>query len=189
MAIPALEPPIADVVPALELEPIALHELPEMPVRPVPATEVPLRPVASTEVPTMTPTPEEARVSFKELATALLGAAALTAIPAAQPIAAAPAVKEPAPVLEMPKLEPVTPVQVETPVAKVAAPQVDEIVAPALTVEALVASAAAAAPASPQPAAPEAPRLPQEFEGLKFPNDGVLTRQWMEFLSQMSGAK
>jgi hypothetical protein len=31
--------------------------------------------------------------------------------------------------------------------------------------------------------------LPQEFEGLTFPNDGVLTRQWMEFLNQMSTTK
>ena len=31
--------------------------------------------------------------------------------------------------------------------------------------------------------------LPQEFEGLTFPNDGVLTRQWMDFLNQMSTAK
>jgi hypothetical protein len=31
--------------------------------------------------------------------------------------------------------------------------------------------------------------LPQEFEGLKFPGDGVLTRQWMEFLNQMTAAK
>jgi len=34
-----------------------------------------------------------------------------------------------------------------------------------------------------------APNLPQEFEGLKFPNDGVLTRQWMEFLNQMAATK
>jgi hypothetical protein len=31
--------------------------------------------------------------------------------------------------------------------------------------------------------------LPQEFAGLNFPNDGVLTRQWMEFLNQMSSSK
>jgi len=48
----------------------------------------------------------------------------------------------------------------------------------------------AAAPA-PKPAEPEPPaqNLPQEFEGLKFPNDGVLTRQWMEFLNQMASSK
>jgi hypothetical protein len=29
----------------------------------------------------------------------------------------------------------------------------------------------------------------QSFEGLQFPNDGVLTRQWMEFLNQMAAGK
>ncbi len=46
--------------------------------------------------------------------------------------------------------------------------------------------------AAPAPAAePEAaqPVPPQGFEGLKFPNDGVLTRQWMEFLNQMAAGK
>jgi len=48
----------------------------------------------------------------------------------------------------------------------------------------------AEAPA-PKPTEPESPtqNLPQEFEGLKFPNDGVLTRQWMEFLNQMASSK
>jgi hypothetical protein len=31
--------------------------------------------------------------------------------------------------------------------------------------------------------------MPQGFEGLQFPNDGVLTRQWMEFLNQMAAGK
>ena len=50
---------------------------------------------------------------------------------------------------------------------------------------------AAAAPERPvaETAKPAAPAMPQGFEGLKFPNDGVLTRQWMEFLSQMSTTK
>ena len=51
---------------------------------------------------------------------------------------------------------------------------------------------AASAPSTPAPiaqpeAAPAAP--PQGFEGLQFPNDGVLTRQWMEFLNQMAAGK
>src|SRR5438128_8063401 len=52
------------------------------------------------------------------------------------------------------------------------------------------AKPAAEAPA-PKPTEPESPahNLPQEFEGLKFPNDGVLTRQWMEFLNQMASSK
>jgi hypothetical protein len=50
---------------------------------------------------------------------------------------------------------------------------------------------AAAPPSAVKPAAaqPAAPPMPQEFEGLKFPNDGVLTRQWMEFLNQMASSK
>jgi hypothetical protein len=51
--------------------------------------------------------------------------------------------------------------------------------------------AAPAAVATPTPAEPPAKisGLPQEFEGLKFPNDGVLTRQWMDFLNQMATTK
>jgi hypothetical protein len=52
------------------------------------------------------------------------------------------------------------------------------------------------APTAPEPApAPTAqteaapPAAPQGFEGLQFPNDGVLTRQWMEFLNQMAAGK
>jgi len=52
------------------------------------------------------------------------------------------------------------------------------------------AAAAARTPAvKPATAEPAEPRMPQEFEGLKFPNDGVLTRQWMEFLNQMASSK
>ena len=43
------------------------------------------------------------------------------------------------------------------------------------------------APIAQPEAAPSAP--PQGFEGLQFPNDGVLTRQWMEFLNQMAAGK
>jgi hypothetical protein len=73
---------------------------------------------------------------------------------------------------------------------------------PALTVEALINSALTAEPAAPvapaetpaaKPEAPAAkkaePALPLEFAGLQFPKDGVMTRQWMEFLSQMSNSK
>jgi hypothetical protein len=60
-----------------------------------------------------------------------------------------------------------------------------------------VASTPAAPPASPAPAATKpqaeaetkAAPLPQEFAGLNFPNDGVLTRQWMEFLNRMANSK
>jgi hypothetical protein len=74
-------------------------------------------------------------------------------------------------------------------VVTVAEPKLEVASAPAagLTVEALVA-AAGTTPAAPEPAKPM-PALPQEFAGLNFPNDGVLTRQWMGFLNQMSSTK
>ncbi len=50
-----------------------------------------------------------------------------------------------------------------------------------------------APPPAAEPAAPAegeaAPTVPDGFEGLQFPNDGVLTRQWMEFLNQMAAGK
>ena len=48
-----------------------------------------------------------------------------------------------------------------------------------------------AAPAAAEPAPPSTgePAAPQGFEGLQFPNDGVLTRQWMEFLNQMAAGR
>ena len=39
------------------------------------------------------------------------------------------------------------------------------------------------------PAEGEPTHTVQGFEGLQFPNDGVLTRQWMEFLNQMAAGK
>ena len=44
---------------------------------------------------------------------------------------------------------------------------------------------APAATPEPEPADPAL----QGFEALQFPNDGVLTRQWMEFLNQMAAGK
>ncbi len=63
--------------------------------------------------------------------------------------------------------------------------------AKATTVAAPAPAPAGAPPPAVKPAAaqPAAPPMPQEFEGLKFPNDGVLTRQWMEFLNQMASSK
>jgi hypothetical protein len=127
-----------------------------------------------------------------------------------EPIALEPVVVEPivAP-LEL-VLESRLAKKIETPLAP--SPALDEIVAlsaatlpvepvapvieapkpPALTLE-TVAAIAGPAPAARErevaESAKPAPPLPQGFEGLKFPNDGVLTRQWMEFLSQMSASK
>jgi hypothetical protein len=188
----SLEAPASPVV-ALEMAPVALPELPALP-EPTPTAVA--EPV---EAP-------EAKVSFKELAAALLGnaapaaPAAATAPVVAAPVAAAPITLEPvvvktpaAPVIvETPRVvEPIAePVIAPAPVVTAPEPQVEVAEASAplagLTVEALVAaatSAPAAEPAKPMPA------LPQEFAGLNFPNDGVLTRQWMEFLNQMSSSK
>jgi hypothetical protein len=189
--------PAAEPLTLAEPEPLVL----ESAAAPVPAASPVVEP-APVPLPTVAPgAPVDARVSFKELASALLGAesaspavAPVVETPVAAVVPAPPVIEPPAaPVEPAPKLElkPEPPVVAATP-----APASDAVVepAPALTVEALVAaSAPATAPASPPPPADPAKQLltalPQEFEGLKFPNDGVLTRQWMEFLNQMSSTK
>jgi hypothetical protein len=127
-----------------------------------------------------------------------------------EPLVLESAVKAPAP--SEPVEAPLT-LELETPVAKAAeptampqpmptSPAIEELVAqatealdaktaPALTVETANPAPAPAAPERPitETGKPAAPAMPQGFEGLKFPNDGVLTRQWMEFLSQMSTTK
>jgi hypothetical protein len=188
--------------------------VPEVTSRPVVFDAVPS--MAPAHVPTAGPELTE-RVRFKDLADALLGATAATQETLALAVAEAkPAVVEPlvfetsaeVPALAVPsapiKLElesslsveepkptltletPLT-LSVEEPKAEVR-PVVEEPAASTLTLE-----SASAAPAAPERAAAEnkqaAPAMPQGFEGLKFPNDGVLTRQWMEFLSQMSTTK
>ena len=49
--------------------------------------------------------------------------------------------------------------------------------------------AGAAEAAAPAAEGETAQSMPEGFEGLQFPNDGVLTRQWMEFLNQMAAGK
>jgi hypothetical protein len=71
------------------------------------------------------------------------------------------------------------------------APSIDVAPVQPLTVASLVEAAAQRVP-EPAAEAPEAAKiqgLPQEFEGLKFPGDGVLTRPWMDFLNQMTATK
>jgi hypothetical protein len=182
---PALLPPLA--------KPVATS-VPSLGARPQPVTP---RSLGAPTKPSFEPATKPAvepvgkRVSFKDLAQGLLGGkspqpraeapatpvtpATLTLLaPVAEPVVTEPIVAEPAP----------------------AAPVAVAPAAPALTVESL---AAMAAPAAPVAAAEEAmvadtatqimSALPQEFEGLTFPNDGVLTRQWMDFLNQMSTTK
>ncbi len=207
---------LADAVETLELsiepeatiEPLALPEIPAPPARPV-LDAVPA--IAPAHVVTATaPAPE--RVSFKDLATALLGATTATQVAlneAVATVATAPTLAEPLvleaavealaaePIVTAPlelMLEPRIPEPVEEPKAIVPAVVIEERVKP-VEPPALVLESALAAPATASreraaaDAKPASPALPQGFEGLKFPNDGVLTRQWMEFLSQMSAAK
>ena len=115
------------------------------------------------------------RVSFKDLAQALLGG------------------KSPEPRVETPAEPVVTEPIVRRWPPPPAAPVAAAPAAPALTVESLAAMAAPVAAAEEAMVADTAKQimsaLPQEFEGLTFPNDGVLTRQWMDFLNQMSTTK
>jgi len=115
--------------------------------------------------------------------------------PAAQPIAPAPKSIAPAPkpIALAPKpmaqgLKPIAPAPTPTaPAPKLGVPA--QKPAAAAAVAAAKPAAAAATDAKPGAAETAAQNLPQEFEGLKFPNDGVLTRQWMEFLNQMASGK
>ncbi|HXD95609.1 MAG TPA: hypothetical protein VN646_03655 [Candidatus Acidoferrum sp.] len=210
---------IAIPEPVIAPQPVKLPELPELTIRPAAVDAVPS--MVPAHVQTAAQDPE--RVSFKDLADALLGATTATQEALAQAVAVSkPSVAEPlvlAPAVEAPAaiapvvapLELETSLKLDEPKPVVTAPALDEILAlavetlpvapiapvdepkvePALVLESMVTSPAPIAPdrAAAEPAKPAAPALPQGFEGLKFPNDGVLTRQWMEFLSQMSTTK
>jgi hypothetical protein len=185
------------IVPEPAVEPVTLSGLPEMPFGTLAVDAIPS--IAPAHVVTAT-APFAERVSFKDLATALLGATTTTREPlVAEPLAlkavSEPITLEPELVLESSLVE-----KIETPQPLVQSPALDEIVALAAVepvapvIEfpkplALTLETPVPAPAAAESAKPAAPPLPQGFEGLKFPNDGVLTRQWMEFLSQMSASK
>jgi hypothetical protein len=195
---------LAEPMPELEPAP-AVPELPEVPVRPAVLDAVPS--IAPAHVATASfSAPLGDRVSFKDLATKLLGEARESVEASAPKVIEAPVVEPapvpvvapveltlestivletPQPVAASPELEQMVALAAEAVAPEAPAPRVEPAVAPALTLE----SASAPAPAAAEPAKPAAPPLPQGFEGLKFPNDGVLTRQWMEFLSQMSTSK
>src|SRR5881296_763290 len=142
-------------------------------------------PAPRLEAPAVIPRPAVEKITrarLENIAAAAAGASAETdsavavaQVPEAKPAAVVAAA--PTPVFTAPK-----------PVAAAPAPAAGVAAAPKPAVPA--AKPAAEAPA-PKPTEPESPahNLPQEFEGLKFPNDGVLTRQWMEFLNQMASSK
>ena len=192
--------------PALSLAPIKEPEAPQPSVRPFTVDAVPS--MAPAHVLTAAAQAPE-RVSFKDLADSLLGAMTATQEAIAHPApdsnakssiveplvlesaVEAPVVIEPivaALTLELEKAAKPEPVVTPEQVIALAVESLDT--KPALTLESAVTTPA---PVAPEPAAeptkPAAPPMPQGFEGLKFPNDGVLTRQWMEFLSQMSTTK
>ncbi|HEY3099365.1 MAG TPA: hypothetical protein VGL14_10680 [Methylomirabilota bacterium] len=108
--------------------------------------------------------------------------------PAPKPIAPAPQPIAPAPKPIAPGLKPIAPApNPAAPAPKLGVPAPKP--AAAAAVPAAKPAAAAATDAKPGAADTAAQNMPQEFEGLKFPNDGVLTRQWMEFLNQMASGK
>src|SRR5437773_637903 len=163
-------------------------------------------PAPRLEAPAVIPRPaveKITRATLENIAAAAAGASAETdsavavaQVPEAKPapvVAAAPkpmftapkpAAAAPKPAVPAPKHVAAAP----KPVVAAPAPAAGVAAAPKPAVPA--AKPAAEAPA-PKPTDAEAPahNLPQEFEGLKFPNDGVLTRQWMEFLNQMASSK
>lgn len=206
---------MAEPVAALEVDPI-VASLCEPDAEPEPSTasavpsgepsEPAAPPLAVDTVPAVAPAhvaraaasaPE--RVSFKDLATALLGATTETQEALANAVATA---------TSKPSQSPAPAAAVVTPVELVLEPRAEASAVPkpaptsielevstrssdAVPVEPakLRVEPPASAASAVEPMKPAAPAVPQGFEGLKFPNDGVLTRQWMEFLNQMSGTK
>ena len=165
------------------------------PVPAVVAPELKLSVVAEPVVAPSEPEPVIAAIEETELAKAaealIAATAELIAVP--KPVAAPAVAAEPVvePVAEPPATvfaKPASTSRTFRPAPKPTAAQ-----APAAPVTPVAPAAPVApAPAAAAPAAPAAPKiegLPQEFQGLNFPNDGVLTRQWMEFLNQIAAAK
>jgi len=197
--IPSLAAPGTNGAPSTTDERMSLRSLPELSLRPTAPVTIP-RPASTTTIPFDAPSVapasqpaaagQNARVSFKGLSGALLGAARVQATPTVEP--GAPVI-EPMPSAPLELVMPDAGRAEESSVEPVDPAIADALaeLEPALTVEALINStveAPAAAAPTPQPAQP-APALPLEFAGLQFPKDGVMTRQWMEFLSQISNTK
>jgi hypothetical protein len=194
-----LEAPTSVTPAELNVEPIVdLHELEPMPSANTPAPAVESLPPAPEPVVAEASvfarrapderTGEDARVSFANVAKELLPvtptpAAVTDQSPAAtedrpsgfsafakpgglkRPRTIAPPPPDPQPIVAGPKLGAATP----------------RTSPPAVKLETSVAAPAQAEPA-PTPTA-------ATFDGVQFPNDGVLTRQWMEFLNQMAAGK
>jgi hypothetical protein len=210
----AMPEPVVVPEPIVVPEPVVVSE-PSTPIElPQPAIRPAVADLVNSMAPALVPKAarEQERVSFKDLADSLLGAMTATqeALANAQTAADAgtkSAVAEPL-VLESAGPTPAAPEPVVAPLELAMTLEAPEETPPALEASARAENAAAepvltlesaTSIEAPTPAAPErpatetaktaAPAMPQGFEGLKFPNDGVLTRQWMEFLSQMSTTK
>lgn len=199
---------VAVAAPAAVIEPIARVALREAVAAPVAVA------VAAAAPARVAPAPER-RVSFAEIAKELLGgpapqprleAPAVIPRPPVEEItraaleeiaaAAAQAIAEPRSAVAV-EDAPVEETPIETPADMVVALEEELSAEPVALVAAEIPEPVIVAPApAPVPvpapkaeAAATTPSLPQAFEGLQFPNDGVLTRQWMEFLNQMAATK
>jgi hypothetical protein len=177
--IPSLGMPTPDDLRALERGPVSLDTLPEFSPRSVAPSAVDAEP----------------RVSFKDLASTILGAESANSMSARAMAVGASAIEA---VVTPVELAPDSMTMAQPEAVGTSAAAAEARLAepgPALTVEALAASATPLiAPVGQRPVMGDTTKqlvtaLPHEFEGLKFPNDGVLTRQWMEFLNQMSASK
>jgi hypothetical protein len=176
--------PVADAAPEVVVEPVA-------PVAtPAPAPSVFARRPAETAVPTV-----ERKVSFADAAKDLLSVGSKNTGPSVED--AAPAAEERTTAFAKAGGAFARPASQKAP-RTIAPPPSDpqpiaggklgaatkRVTPPAPAASADTPTAPAAQPETTQP-----PAAPQGFEGLQFPNDGVLTRQWMEFLNQMAAGK
>lgn len=175
-----------------------LESMPTPFAAPIPAAApAPPAPVEAASAPGPEPAAaiEPARaVSFAEAAKDLLGKPAAAPAAFVEPAAAAGLTLPPSPFAAprsgngtvkpaaalSPLSKPIAPARAAAAGARPAARPT-----PASVVKVVERQAQPAAPAQPI----EAANLPKGFEGLQLPNDGVLTRQWMDFLNQMAAPK
>jgi hypothetical protein len=190
LSMAAEKPAVEGAVAIAEPEPAATS------CEPVPAVVAPepqLSVVAETVIAPSAPEPVIAAVEETELAKAAEALIAAAAEPIAIPEPVAAPAAAAAPVVETAAAPPATVFAKPASTSRTfrPAPKPAAVQAPAAPVTPVVPAAPVApAPAAAAPAAAaKIEGLPQEFQGLNFPNDGVLTRQWMEFLNQIAAAK
>jgi hypothetical protein len=173
-----LPPPVPEIPPAVaaDVPPVENEE------RDPAAVVEPAEPPAPAEPPRSTPSvfSRDRKVSFADAAKDLLAGSARTS-----PAFPNPTAPKPPRTIAPPPPDPNPIAGGKLGATRVAAAAVETKPAPAA---AAVEPKPAPAPAAPAPA-PQPVVAPQGFEGLHFPNDGVLTRQWMEFLNQMAAGK